>query len=105
MTTNQEVFDAARAIIPGGVNSPVRGFGSSGWHTTAMVKATGPYLTDIEGKTYVDLVGSWGPMLLGHNHPAVVDAVHKAVDDGLSFGTSVARRNPLGRADRQNSAG
>lgn len=89
MTTNQEVFDAARAIIPGGVNSPVRGFGSVGGTPAAMVKARGPYLTDIEGKQYVDLVGSWGPMLLGHNHPAVVEAVHKAVDDGLSFGTSV----------------
>ena len=89
MTTNQEVFDAARAIIPGGVNSPVRGFGSVGGTPAAMVKARGPYLTDIEGKQYVDLVGSWGPMLLGHNHPAVIEAVHKAVDDGLSFGTSV----------------
>ena len=77
MTTNQEVFDAARAIIPGGVNSPVRGFGSVGGTPAAMVKARGPYLTDVEGKTYVDLVGSWGPMLLGHNHPAVVDAVKK----------------------------
>lgn len=88
MTTNQQAFDAARAIIPGGVNSPVRGFGSVGGTPAAMVKAAGPYLTDVEGKTYVDLVGSWGPMLLGHNHPAVVDAVHTAVDAGLSFGTS-----------------
>lgn len=88
MTTNQQAFDTARAIIPGGVNSPVRAFGSVGGTPAAMVKASGPYLTDVEGKTYVDLVGSWGPMLLGHNHPAVVDAVHKAVDAGLSFGTS-----------------
>ena len=88
MTTNQQAFDTARAIIPGGVNSPVRGFGSVGGTPAAMVKATGPYLTDVEGNTYVDLVGSWGPMLLGHNHPAVVEAVHQAVDAGLSFGTS-----------------
>ena len=88
MTTNQQAFDTARALIPGGVNSPVRAFGSVGGTPAAMVKASGPYLTDIEGKTYVDLVGSWGPMLLGHNHPAVVDAVHTAVDAGLSFGTS-----------------
>src|SRR5690625_4560812 len=88
MTTNQQAFDTARALTPGGVNSPVRAFGSVGGTPAAMVKASGPYLTDIEGKTYVDLVGSWGPMLLGHNHPAVVDAVHTAVDAGLSFGTS-----------------
>ena len=88
MTTNQQAFDTARAIIPGGVNSPVRGFGSVGGTPAAMVKAAGPYLTDVEDKTYVDLVGSWGPMLLGHNHPAVVEAVHQAVDAGLSFGTS-----------------
>ncbi len=88
MTTNQQAFDTARAIIPGGVNSPVRAFGSVGGTPAAMVKASGPYLTDVEGKTYVDLVGSWGPMLLGHNHPAVVEAVHTAVDAGLSFGTS-----------------
>ncbi|GAA4474479.1 glutamate-1-semialdehyde 2,1-aminomutase [Enteractinococcus fodinae] len=88
MTTNQQAFDTARAIIPGGVNSPVRGFGSVGGTPAAMVKATGPYLTDVEDNTYVDLVGSWGPMLLGHNHPAVVEAVHQAVDAGLSFGTS-----------------
>lgn len=88
MTTNQQAYDTARAIIPGGVNSPVRGFGSVGGTPAAMVKARGPYLTDVEGKTYVDLVGSWGPMLLGHNHPAVVEAVHEAVDAGLSFGTS-----------------
>ena len=96
MTTNQQAFDTARAIIPGGVNSPVRAFGSVGGTPAAMVKASGPYLTDVEGKTYVDLVGSWGPMLLGHNHPAVVEAVHKAVDDGLSFGTS-CRRSSSGR--------
>lgn len=88
MTTNQQAYDAARAIIPGGVNSPVRGFGSVGGTPAAMVKAAGPYLTDVEDNTYVDLVGSWGPMLLGHNHPAVVEAVHEAVDAGLSFGTS-----------------
>lgn len=88
MTTNQQAYDAARAIIPGGVNSPVRGFGSVGGTPAAMVKAAGAYLTDVEDNTYVDLVGSWGPMLLGHNHPAVVEAVHQAVDAGLSFGTS-----------------
>ncbi|NUL46324.1 glutamate-1-semialdehyde 2,1-aminomutase [Cellulosimicrobium funkei] len=87
-TTNAALYDAARAVIPGGVNSPVRAFGSVGGSPVSMVKASGPYLTDAEGREYVDLVCSWGPMLLGHNHPAVVDAVHRAVDAGLSFGTS-----------------
>jgi glutamate-1-semialdehyde 2,1-aminomutase len=87
-TTNAGLYDAARTVIPGGVNSPVRAFGSVGGTPRAMVKARGAYLTDIEGKEYVDLVCSWGPMLLGHNHPAVVEAVHRAVDAGLSFGTS-----------------
>jgi len=95
LTTNQQAFDAARAIIPGGVNSPVRGFGSVGGTPAAMIKAAGPYLTDVEDNTYVDLVGSWGPMLLGHNHPAVVEAVHQAVDAGLSFGTSTPGESRL----------
>ncbi|MFC7401995.1 glutamate-1-semialdehyde 2,1-aminomutase [Citricoccus sp. GCM10030269] len=86
--TNASLYEAARAVIPGGVNSPVRAFGSVGGDPVTMVKAAGPYLTDAEGREYVDLVCSWGPMLLGHNHPAVVDAVHRAVDAGLSFGTS-----------------
>ncbi|MGM7668814.1 glutamate-1-semialdehyde 2,1-aminomutase [Microbacterium sp. A93] len=87
-TTNAALYEAARAVIPGGVNSPVRAFGSVGGNPVSMVKAAGPYLTDVEGREYVDLVCSWGPMLLGHNHPAVVDAVHRAVDAGLSFGAS-----------------
>jgi glutamate-1-semialdehyde 2,1-aminomutase len=87
-TTNAALYEAARAVIPGGVNSPVRAFGSVGGNPVSMVKAAGPYLTDAEGREYVDLVCSWGPMLLGHNHPAVVEAVHRAVDAGLSFGTS-----------------
>ncbi|NUL46730.1 glutamate-1-semialdehyde 2,1-aminomutase [Cellulosimicrobium funkei] len=86
--TNAALYEAARSVIPGGVNSPVRAFGSVGGNPVSMVKAAGPYLTDAEGREYVDLVCSWGPMLLGHNHPAVVDAVHRAVDAGLSFGTS-----------------
>ncbi|GAA1156933.1 glutamate-1-semialdehyde 2,1-aminomutase [Nesterenkonia sandarakina] len=88
MTTNQELFDTARELMPGGVNSPVRAFGSVGGTPAFMVAADGPYLTDAEGTQYVDLVGSWGPALLGHKHPAVIAAVHAAVDAGLGFGTS-----------------
>ncbi|WP_150460821.1 glutamate-1-semialdehyde 2,1-aminomutase [Nesterenkonia ebinurensis] len=88
MTTNQDLFDTAQILMPGGVNSPVRAFGSVGGTPVSMVSGRGPYLTDAEGKEYVDLVGSWGPALLGHSHPAVLDAVRAAVDKGLGFGTS-----------------
>ncbi|WP_136089042.1 glutamate-1-semialdehyde 2,1-aminomutase [Auritidibacter ignavus] len=87
-TSNQQAFRAAEAAMPGGVNSPVRAFGSVGLTPPSIVSARGAYLTDVEGNEYVDLVGSWGPMLLGHQHPAVVEAVHAAVDRGLSFGAS-----------------
>jgi glutamate-1-semialdehyde 2,1-aminomutase len=85
---NEELFDRARQLMPGGVNSPVRAFGSVGGTPRFMVAAKGPYLTDADGNDYVDLVCSWGPALLGHAHPAVLDAVHAAVDRGLSFGAS-----------------
>lgn len=88
MSSNQEIFDTARRLMPGGVNSPVRAFGSVGGTPVSMVAGEGPYLTDTEGRRYVDLVGSWGPALLGHSHPAVIEAVHRAVDAGLGFGTS-----------------
>lgn len=68
MTNNQALFDSARRLMPGGVNSPVRAFGSVGGTPVSMVAGEGPYLTDAEGRQYVDLVGSWGPALLGHSH-------------------------------------
>lgn len=92
MTSNtpvsDQLFDRAQSLMPGGVNSPVRAFGSVGGTPKFMVSAQGAYLTDADGKEYVDLVCSWGPALLGHAHPAVLDAVHAAVDRGLSFGAS-----------------
>lgn len=95
MTSSAELFDRAKAIMPGGVNSPVRGFGSVGGIPPFMVSGRGPYLTDADGREYVDLVCSWGPALLGHSHPAVLDAVHAAVDRGLSFGASTAAETEL----------
>jgi glutamate-1-semialdehyde 2,1-aminomutase len=77
----------ARAVTPGGVNSPVRAFRSVGGTPRFMVSGRGPYLTDADGREYVDLVGSWGPMILGHAHPAVLDAVHTTAARGFSFGT------------------
>ncbi|UXI69050.1 glutamate-1-semialdehyde 2,1-aminomutase [Tahibacter amnicola] len=87
MTTNHELFERARLKLPGGVNSPVRAFKSVGGEPFFTARADGPYLWDVEGKRYIDYVGSWGPMIVGHNHPHVRAAVARAIDDGLSFGT------------------
>ncbi|MDR2013981.1 MAG: glutamate-1-semialdehyde 2,1-aminomutase [Rhodanobacter sp.] len=87
MTTNHDLFTRARAHIPGGVNSPVRAFKSVGGEPFFAQRADGPYLWDVEGKCYIDYVGSWGPMVVGHNHPRVREAVARAIRDGLSFGT------------------
>jgi glutamate-1-semialdehyde 2,1-aminomutase len=87
MTTNHELFQRALARIPGGVNSPVRAFKSVGGEPFFTARADGAYLWDVEGTRYIDYVGSWGPMVAGHNHPHVRAAVEKAVRDGLSFGT------------------
>ena len=81
------LFARAAKVTPGGVNSPVRAFRSVGGTPRFMVSGKGPYLTDADGREYVDLVGSWGPMILGHSHPRVIEAVRAAVDRGLSFGT------------------
>ena len=84
--TNTTLFEAARAVIPGGVDSPVRAFGSVGGTPRFIASASGAHVTDAEGHRYVDLVGSWGPALLGHAHPEVVAAVQAAAARGLSFG-------------------
>ncbi|MBW1597496.1 glutamate-1-semialdehyde 2,1-aminomutase [Streptomyces sp. JJ38] len=84
---SQSLFDRAAVVTPGGVNSPVRAFGAVGGTPRFMVSGSGPYLTDADGREYVDLVCSWGPMILGHRHPAVQEAVEAAVARGTSFGT------------------
>jgi glutamate-1-semialdehyde 2,1-aminomutase len=81
------LFDRAQQVIPGGVNSPVRAFRAVGGTPRFMVSGSGSYLRDADGREYVDLVSSWGPMILGHAHPAVVEAVRQAASSGLSFGT------------------
>ncbi len=85
-TRSQELFAQAQALIPGGVNSPVRAFQAVGGTPRFMASGHGAWLTDVDGGRYVDLVCSWGPMILGHAHPAVVDAVREAAGHGLSFG-------------------
>ncbi|MCY9786169.1 glutamate-1-semialdehyde 2,1-aminomutase [Nocardiopsis sp. EMB25] len=84
--TSAELFQRATAVVPGGVNSPVRAFGAVGGTPPFFVKGEGPYLTDSEGRQYVDLVCSWGPLVLGHANPSVVAALHSAVDAGTSYG-------------------
>lgn len=86
MTSSTALFSRAQEIIPGGVNSPVRAFKGVGGTPVFIKKAQGAYIFDTDDKQYVDYVGSWGPMILGHNHPAILQAVLSAAENGLSFG-------------------
>lgn len=88
MTRSEQLFQEAVTCIPGGVNSPVRAFGSVGETPRFMECAKGAYITDVDGNTYIDYIDSWGPMILGHNHPEVLEAVIKACEKGLSFGAA-----------------
>ncbi len=83
---SEALFDRARAVMPGGVSSPVRAFGAVGGTPRFVARAQGAWITDVEGRQYVDLVGGWGPAILGHAHPDVVAAVQRAVADSPSFG-------------------
>lgn len=84
---SERLFARAQSVIPGGVNSPVRAFKAVGGTPRFIRSAKGALLYDADGNEYVDLIGSWGPMILGHSHPQVLDAVHAAADQGFSFGT------------------
>lgn len=86
MTTNTALFERASQVIPGGVNSPVRAFRAVGGTPKFITKANGAYIWDIEDTRFTDYIGSWGPMILGHGHPAVLEAVIKAAQSGFSFG-------------------
>ena len=89
------LFERARRVIPGGVNSPVRAFRAVGGTPRFIQRAQGAYLWDADGQRYIDYIGSWGPMILGHGHPAVLDAVEKAARDGFSFGAPTEREVEL----------
>jgi glutamate-1-semialdehyde 2,1-aminomutase len=93
--TNQTLFDRARAVIPGGVNSPVRAFRAVGGTPRFIQRAQGAYMFDAAGQQYIDYIGSWGPMILGHGHPRVLEAVHRAATEGLSFGAPTEREVEL----------
>src|SRR6202451_3325720 len=107
------LFARASAVLPGGVNSPVRAFGAVGGTPVFMASGRGPYLTDVDGRTYVDLVCSWGPMILGHAHPPVLEAISVALANGTSFGTAtpgevelaeeIVARTPVERVRLVNS--
>ena len=91
MDTSAALFERAKKVLPGGVNSPVRAYRAVGLTPRFITKADGAYIWDADGNRYIDYVCSWGPMILGHNHPLIREAVEKAVKDGLSFGASTER--------------
>ncbi len=98
MATNAGLFARAADVIPGGVNSPVRAFRAVGGTPRFIARGEGPAIFDVEGRRYLDYIGSWGPMILGHRHPDVEAAVHRAVDEGLSFGAPTEREIELAEA-------
>ncbi len=86
MTTNESLFERAQAVIPGGVNSPVRAFGAVGGRPYFVERGEGPFVYDVEGKRYIDFVQSYGPSILGHAHPAILAAINDAASRGTSYG-------------------
>src|ERR1700682_3288658 len=92
---SQQAFTRACQAIPGGVNSPARAFGGVGGQPLFIARGEGPYLFDIDGNRYLDYVGSWGPLILGHAHPRVVKAVEEAVRRGATFGAPTESETQL----------
>jgi glutamate-1-semialdehyde-2,1-aminomutase len=95
---NQVLFERAQRVIPGGVNSPVRAFRAVGGTPRFIDRAQGPYMWDAAGQRYIDYIGSWGPMILGHGHPEVLEAVQRAAVEGFSFGAPTEREIELAEA-------
>ena len=91
MGRSEELYEQAVKVLPGGVNSPVRAYRAVGMAPRFITRADGPFIWDEDGRKYIDYVCSWGPMILGHNHPVIREAVEKAVKDGLSFGAPTRR--------------
>ena len=94
---SEKLFNSAKTLFPGGVNSPVRAFGSVGGTPRFMVKGDGPYMWDADENQYIDFCCSWGPLILGHNYPSVKEAIVEAVSSGASFGTPTVQENLLGQ--------
>lgn len=97
MTKSQSLFNDAVNLMPGGVNSPVRAFRAVGGDPVFFASAKGPVLTDVDGGEYIDYIGSWGPFILGHSHPRVVEALHAQLDRAMSFGAPTEIENELAR--------
>jgi len=97
---SEAAFQRAQKVIPGGVNSPVRAFRSVGGNPPFIARGEGSHIFDIDGNEYIDYVGSWGPLLLGHRHPAIVEAVRQALETGTSFGAPTEREIDLAEAIR-----
>ena len=98
MKRSQQLFQRAQLVIPAGVNSPVRAFGSVGGTPPFIQRGSGARIWDVDGRAYVDYVGSWGPLIVGHAHPDVVDAAHRAAERGLSFGAPTEQEVELAEA-------
>ena len=97
MTGSEKLFQEAVTLIPGGVNSPVRAFGSVNMTPRFIASAEGAYLTDVDGNRYLDYIGSWGPMILGHANPLVLEKVEEACRKGLSFGAATEAEVDMAR--------
>src|SRR5690606_5406932 len=95
MSRSEQLFQQAHQHIPGGVNSPVRAFKAVGGSPVFIEKAKGAYVWDADGKRYVDYVQSWGPMIVGHTHPDVIEAVIQTAQNGLSFGAPTEKETTL----------
>lgn len=89
---SRQIFARAKELMPGGVNSPARAFGAVGGEPIVFARGEGAYLWDVDGNRYIDYIGSWGPHILGHAHPRVVEAVERANRNGTSFGGRPRRR-------------
>src|SRR5256886_13651726 len=101
VSRSEELFDGAKAVFPGGVNSPVRAFRAVGGTPFFVDRARGACLTDVDGKTYLDYVCSWGPLILGHAHPAVLDAIRGAAERGWTYGAPCAAEVELAELVRR----
>ncbi|MFM8705024.1 MAG: aminotransferase class III-fold pyridoxal phosphate-dependent enzyme, partial [Planctomycetia bacterium] len=95
LTKSHAAFARAKSLIPGGVNSPARAFGGVGGEPIFFQSATGQHLTDIDGNTYLDYIGSWGPMILGHRHPRVLAAIERTLATGTSYGAPTEAESRL----------
>src|ERR671922_957743 len=97
-SASASAFERAGKVIPGGVNSPARAFGAVGGHPLFIARGEGPHLFDLDGNQYLDYVGSWGPLILGHAHPRVVRAVEEALRRGATFGAPTELETQLAEA-------